>query len=573
MARIGSRRLRAAVSALALTTATCQPVAPTPSGSITASPIPTQGGAAATAPTCRAAEPVATRPAWRDRVFYEVFVRSFADSDGDGIGDLAGLSDRLDYLNDGDPATTDDLGITGIWLMPVSEAASYHGYDVTDYTAIERAYGTLAEMRAFVEAAHTRGIAVIVDLVINHTSRDHPWFLDALEGGPHRDWYIWSESDPGWPPVAGPSPWHPTAAGDWYYGAFWEGMPDLNLENPDVTAEIERVAGFWLDEVGIDGFRLDAAKHLIETSADSQEDTPETHRWLERFVAEVHAQKPDSFVVAEVFDLTSVSSSYAGSAADTTFDFELAGKMLLGIQAEDGPTIAAAVAETFRSYPEGAYAGFLTNHDQPRVTTQLSRPGAERAAASLLLTGPGAPFVFYGEELGLPGGKPDERIRSPMPWTSDPHGAGFTSGSPWEELEPGWETRNVATETTSSGSLLAHYRALIALRSDQLALRGATILPVRSSSPAVYAFLASSGADTVGVFVNLGSNEVVDVGFSVEQGPCDLRSPTVLYVDGLAETVIQEPVITTAGGFEAWRPVPVFPPYSTLVLDLDGVSP
>ena len=139
------------------------------------------------------APPTATAPWWRDRVFYEVFVRSFADSDGDGIGDLRGLTDRLDYLNDGDPATTDDLGVTGLWLMPIAESPSYHGYDVTDYEAVEPDYGTAEDFRAFMAAAHERGIAVIVDLVLNHTSIEHPWFQDArTPGSEHDDWYVWS---------------------------------------------------------------------------------------------------------------------------------------------------------------------------------------------------------------------------------------------------------------------------------------------------------------------------------------------------------------------------------------------
>ena len=167
------------------------------SGSIPRVPASTSTSPAApcdaTAPSSGA--PAATAPWWRDRVFYEVFVRSFADSDGDGIGDLRGLTERLDYLNDGDPATTDDLGVTGLWLMPVAESPSYHGYDVTDYTAIEPDYGTADDFQALMAAAHERGIEVIVDLVLNHTSVEHPWFQDArTPGSAHDDWYVWSDT-------------------------------------------------------------------------------------------------------------------------------------------------------------------------------------------------------------------------------------------------------------------------------------------------------------------------------------------------------------------------------------------
>lgn len=201
---------------------------------------------------------------WNDRVFYEVFVRSFADASGDGIGDLRGLIDRLDYLNDGNPATDSDLGVDGVWLMPVFEATSYHGYDTTDYRRVEPDYGTAEDLRALVEAAHARGIAVILDLALNHTSNEHPWFRASAAGDPvYADWYRWLDNDPGWPPVAGGPPWH--RLGDrFYYGAFGPGMPDLNLEHGPVTAELTDIARSWIAETGIDGYRLDAAKHLIE---------------------------------------------------------------------------------------------------------------------------------------------------------------------------------------------------------------------------------------------------------------------------------------------------------------------
>ena len=204
-----------------------------------------------------------------------MFVRSFADSDGDGIGDLRGLTDRLDYLNDGDPATTGDLGVTGIWLMPIAESPSYHGYDVVDYEQIEADYGTAEDFKALMAAAEERGIAVIVDLVLNHTSIDHPWFKDSrTPGSEHDEWYVWSDPAPA---VAGPGGrpvWHQD--GDRaYYGYFWEGMPDLNVANPAVTAALDEVARFWLEEMGVDGFRLDAARHLIEDGA-QLDNTPAT---------------------------------------------------------------------------------------------------------------------------------------------------------------------------------------------------------------------------------------------------------------------------------------------------------
>ena len=281
----GRRRL-AATLVLALLVASCgQPVMstiPAPSASVGAGSSPGRTGAASPQACSINAGPTVERQPWSDRIFYEVFVRSFQDSDGDGIGDLRGLTSRLDQLNDGDPATTEDLGVTGLWLMPIAESPSYHGYDVVDYRAIETDYGTADDFRALIAAAHERGIVVIVDLVLNHSSRDHPWFRDALTpGSVHDDWYVWSDSRPHVARSDGSRVWH-EAGGRFYYGYFWEGMPDLNLENADVTAELDDLGRFWLEEMGVDGFRLDAARHLIEDGK-QLENTPETFEWLKAF--------------------------------------------------------------------------------------------------------------------------------------------------------------------------------------------------------------------------------------------------------------------------------------------------
>ncbi|MBE9472169.1 MAG: alpha-amylase, partial [Chloroflexi bacterium] len=225
---------------------------------------PTQPPATAT-PTATVTAPPPTSPPesaassfwWNDAIFYEIFVRSFYDSDGDGVGDLNGLIEKLDYLNDGDPATTDDLGVTGLWLMPISQSPSYHGYDVADYLTVDDEYGTNEDFRRLMEEAHKRDIRVIVDLVLNHTSSQHPWFQSARDDvdSPYRDFYVWSEENPGYKSPWGGQVWHRTSSG-YYYGIFWEGMPDLNYDNPAVTTEMEEVIRFWLEDMGADGFRL-----------------------------------------------------------------------------------------------------------------------------------------------------------------------------------------------------------------------------------------------------------------------------------------------------------------------------
>jgi glycosidase len=509
-------------------------------------------------------------PWWQDRIFYEIFVRSFADSDGDGIGDLRGLTDRLDYLNDGDPTTSDDLGVTALWLMPVAESPSYHGYDVTDYDAIEPDYGTADDFHALMAAAHARGIDVIVDLVLNHTSIEHPWFQDArTPGSPHDDWYVWSTAAPS---VAGPGGqpvWH--RDGDrWYYGYFWEGMPDLNVANPEVTAALDDVARFWLDDMGVDGFRLDAARHLIEDGA-QLENTPATFAWLEGFRARVEADKDDALLVGEVWDATSTAARYVREGAlDMAFEFGLASAILSSVRLGDAGTIANVQAEVSDAYPAGGYGAFLTNHDQDRTIDVLGRDRkAAGLAATLLLTNPGVPFIYYGEELGLRGRKPDQEIRTPLPWTATLPGYGFTTGQPWEPMAPDAEAAAVEAQRDDPASLLSRYRTLTRLRADHSALRTGDLVPIETESRSVYAYLRHDHSETIAVVANLSDEPVDDVTLNLASGPL-CGSPTAESLDG--STVAREPTITATGGFSGYAPVDHLEPRQGLVIRF-GPSP
>ena len=407
----GSRRFAATILiAVLLGACTQSAISPSPlqSGAQSATPAASPTLVPASPPPCPPDPTVlADQPWWADEIFYEVFVRSFQDSDGDGIGDLRGLTSRLDYLNDGDGATDTDLGVTALWLMPIAESPSYHGYDVVDYRAVESDYGTAEDFKAFMAAAHQRGIKVIVDLVLNHTSRDHPWFRDAqTAASAHRDWYLWAD-DRAFARPDGARVWH--EAGDaFYYGYFWEGMPDLNLENEAVTAELDGVADFWLQEMGVDGFRLDAAKHLIE-DGDVVENTPETMTWLQGFRNRLHERHPEALVLGEVYDASIVTSSYVREGGlDLTFDFGLASSTITALNSASAGALASSLAEVAEAYPRGSLATFLTNHDQNRIASQVNGNAASlRLAATLLLTGPGVPFIYYGEELGMTGTKPD----------------------------------------------------------------------------------------------------------------------------------------------------------------------
>ena len=434
---------------------------------------------------------------WNDTVFYEIFVRSFYDSDGDGIGDLPGLTSRLDYLNDGDPATETDLGITGIWLMPINDSPSYHGYDAVDYRAIDPDYGTLADFEAFLAAAHARGIKVIVDYVMNHCSSQHPWFTAAAGGNPqYRDWFRWSATDPGQTGPWGQDVWHWNASG-WYYGLFWGGMPDLNHDNPAVKQEMFDTAAWWLETVGVDGFRLDAVLYIDE-DGDQLQDTAGTLQFWQDFNARVKAVQPAALSVGEAWTASSTAAQYvADQRLDLCFEFDLSYATVGAAGGGDAAFLSGKIAQVCSLYPFLQFATFLTNHDQDRVLNALGFDlDRAKAAAGIYLTLPGVPFVYYGEEVGLIGAGPDQNKRSPMQWT-DGAQAGFTIAEPWQPLNDNYRQFNVLVEDEDPTSLLSWYRQLIHLRNRTPALRRGAHLPLTSSAAPVLGFLRSDGAQTV----------------------------------------------------------------------------
>lgn len=483
------------------------------------------GGAGASGPP--AEPPVRAASAapewWNGAVVYEVFVRSFRDSNGDGKGDLAGLVEKLDYLNDGNPASTMSLGVDAIWLMPIYPSPSYHGYDVMDYQGVNADYGALADLDTLVAEAHRRGIKVILDFVPNHSSSQHPWFQDAAASpaSAHRDWYVWRPSDPGWtqpwsPCGTGNPTWHPLN-GAWFYGVFWSGMPDLNWRNSSVRDAMKAAAAFWLGH-GVDGFRLDAVRHLVENGACAgQVDQPETHAALKEFAAAVRAIRPDAALAGEAWTTTSAIATYYGSTATVpggdelplNFDFPLSDATVQGVKAGDASAIVSTLLAEQQVYPQGAAAArFLTNHDEVRAATQLGGTARAATAAAVLLTLPGSPFLYYGEELGMQNGATtcsgDVCKRTPMAWDASATG-GFTSGTPWTGLAPGAATANVAAETADAASLLSRYRALLRARKASPALLHGDATPLTSGNPAVLAFLRSGGGETVLVVHNLGA--------------------------------------------------------------------
>ncbi len=441
---------------------------------------------------------------WDHAVFYEIFVRSFYDSDGDGIGDFNGITEKLDYLNDGDPNTSTDLGINAIWLMPIYPSPSYHGYDVTDYRDVNPDYGTKADLENLINEAHKRGIHVILDFVINHTSNKNPWFVSAQDStSPYHDWYIWLDTNPGYLGPWGETIWHPAANGSFYYGVFTAQMPDLNYRNQAVTDEIDSIAQYWLTEMNVDGFRVDGARHLIEDGK-TQANTPETLTWFKNFRDLFKTWKPSAMSVGEVWDASYNAASYIQSGSfDLVFDFDLASSIISGVNMGSASAIGAHILAEDEIFKNKGMATFLTNHDMDRVINQLKDdPIKAGHAATILLTMPGTPFIYYGEEIGMQGQKPDEQIRTPMQWAAVP-GGGFTTGSPWEYLAIGYKTSNVALETEDPASLLSLYRDLIHLRLQHSALLDGTYTKAVTSAPALYAAISQSEDETLLTVINL----------------------------------------------------------------------
>jgi alpha-amylase len=454
---------------------------------------------------------------WREAVFYEIFVRSFCDSDGNGIGDFNGITSKLDYLQ--------DLGITGIWLMPINPSPSYHGYDVVNYYAVNLDYGTMADFKNLVKEAHARGIRIIIDLVLNHTSSQHPFF-EAANSDPqseYRDWYIWSDTYPG-------NYWY-SGTTQYYYSYFSYAMPDLNYKNPEVTDQMYNVVRFWLD-----GFRIDAAKHLIEEGL-RLEGTESTHAWLRNFYTMYKTENPEAYTVGEIYGAGAFAATvYTGDQLDQIFNFEMSAGFMNSALGESNTGIYSAITFALEDMPGGEYATFLTNHDQNRsMSTLRGDLGKAKVAAALMLTSPGTPFLYYGEEIGMQGKKPDEDIRRPMQWDATPN-AGFTSGIPWRDPASDFVTVNAAIEANDPDSLLNYYRSLIKLRTDHSALRTGEMIPLATGNTGIYAVIREDESESLLVLVNLKSDPITDyaLALSTTTLPDATYNPVTLFGSGIA---------------------------------------
>jgi glycosidase len=391
--------------------------------------------------------------------------------------------------------------------MPVAASPSYHGYDVSNYYRVNPQYGTNEDFRRLVAEAHRRGIRVLVDMVLNHASSEHPYFKSALldTASPYRAWFRWSPADPGTKGPWGQPVWHRSPAREeWYYGIFWHGMPDLNYDHAPVREEAKRVATFWLDSMGVDGFRLDAIPYLVEEGG-KLSGTPGTHAFLRDYAAHIRRVAPGAFTVGEVWDSVGAMLPYYPDQLDAHFSFESSEAILAAVRTGSARDLYASFLRLQRAFPAERWSPFLRNHDQTRTVTALGGDTARaRVAATLLLTLPGLPFVYYGEEIGMTGDKPDPRLRTPMHWRRAP-AAGFTTGVPWEPLQPDSMTANVDVLENDRGSLLHLHRRLIHLRASHPALGAGELVPLAASSDAVAAYLRRDGDRIAIVVANLGT--------------------------------------------------------------------
>lgn len=388
--------------------------------------------------------------------YYEIFVASFRDSDGDGMGDLNGVTQRLDYLQ--------ELGVGGIWLMPIMPSQTYHKYDVDDYYSVDKSYGTMEDFENLIKEAEKRKIDIIIDLPINHTSDTHPWFVEAKEsflsgfcglGKSTCAYYNFeSEAKPGYAKLD---------EEHYYEAVFWEGMPDLNLDNPHLREEIKDIAYFWLDK-GVKGFRLDAVLHFYESNP------AKNNAFVEWFMEVVNEKRPDAYVVGEVWASDTLVTEHYRSGIDSMFRFDLSGPdgaVVKAIRTGQGEELASRVMQNRQNIREiNSLANdslFLSNHDQARSAGFFKNEEERKLMASAYLVMPGTPFIYYGEEIGIRGSGKDENKRLPMLW-----GEGADCEPPKDADYTAQVETDVKGQLNDEASLLTHYRRVLKLRNNYL---------------------------------------------------------------------------------------------------------
>ncbi len=456
---------------------------------------------------------------WKDAVVYQVYPRSFYDSDGDGHGDLPGLSSKLDYIK--------DLGFNAIWTLPVFYALNDGsvgralGYEAIDYYGINPVYGSMADFDEYLAQAHKRDIKVILDMVMNHTSKTHPWFIASENKDPkYNDWYIWTSKkmeqlqQEGWKMPWGSghtaSVWHHSSirTNELFY-ATWGG--ELNFKNPEVKKEAAKIARFWLDK-GVDGYRLDAIRYLIEEGPHPlQADTVSSLNYMKEYHDVVKKANPQAMTVGEIWSGDNDVAKYYldGRGLDQAFSFDFQGKVANSLKSERSTDLYYYIKNQKYAVGPNFFAPFLDNHDMSRIMGAFKN-NFEKAklGAAILLTFKGTPYVYFGSEVGTLG------QYNPMVWDDSSTG-GFTTGKPWIPLSPHKDPRNVAAQINDPGSLLNTYKRLIALRKKTPALTRGEIEVVKSANKSILSYMRTGTNGTVLVLVNLsGESQESELDFS-----------------------------------------------------------
>lgn len=487
---------------------------------------------------------------YKDAVIYQLHVRTFCDSNADGIGDFAGLTQRLDYLQ--------DLGITAIWLLPFYPSPLRDdGYDIADYTSVHASYGSLEDFQTFLTMAHGRGIRVITELVLNHTSDQHPWFKEARSSreNPKRDWYVWSETEDRYQGV--PIVFVDTETSNWawdpisksyYWHRFFSHQPDLNFDNPAVFEAIWDVMKFWLD-LGVDGFRLDAVAFLVEREGTLCENLPEMHAIIREFRKRLDISYPGTMLLAEANQWPADVRAYFGDGDEfhAAFHFPLMPRMFMAVKLEDRKPIIEILDQTPEIPDSCQWFIFLRNHDELtlEMVTDVERDymydeyamdktmrihrGIRRRLApmmnndrrriellnGLLMSMPGTPIVYYGDEIGMGDNiylGDRNGVRTPMQWNSRMN-AGFSLADPERLYAPvisnavyGYQAVNVESQERSEHSLLRWMKSLIQVRNAFRVFSRGTIQFLNPSNHRVLAYMRQFGGETVLVVNNLSSS-------------------------------------------------------------------
>ncbi|MBD5118919.1 MAG: hypothetical protein HDT37_07405 [Clostridiales bacterium] len=494
------------------------------------------------------------------RTWYEIFVYSFCDSDGDGIGDLQGVISKLDYIA--------DMGFNGIWLMPIMPSDSYHKYDVKDYMAIDPVYGTMEDFDELVAECDKRGIKLIIDLVLNHTSSGHPWFVEAcdylksLGAGdepsaaecPYYEYFHFAKGNPG------SNTWYRVGSSDYYYeGVFWSEMPDVNFASQALRKDFEAVMDFWLEK-GVGGFRLDAVKEFYSGATSKN---VEVLSWVNDHVKSV---EPDAYIVGECWDALPTYAQYYASGVDSFFDFAFAdstGIITKTINYSGAENSAQAYAKALvrvqnaiREYREDAIdAPFFVNHDLARAAGYMSHDARKvKMAAALNILMSGSAFVYYGEEIGMAGSGRDENKRAPMFWSADADAAGMTKGP--RDMEP-QENRFASAEEQmkAEDSIYSFYKDTILLRNQNPEIARGTVARLEEVEDLDIAAISKTyDGKTIYMLYNISETDEKQVEMSAEQyGPLEVAG--YLSVDG-GEVTLTDGTVT-------------LPSYSVVVLTED----